>query len=326
MRVTLSDDILVAIETLSPSNDGVVSGKFKGLEAISSNLNGIQVTDVVTGLTSTYSLSKGVTVTKNDNSISAANLIKDDYVVLTIKDGLVVTVVAESKEMSFDGKVTKVSLTPKFTLTITSGATTKAYEVASNATATRNKKTVSISEILVGDSVSVTTTYGVISKIVATSKTSAVEGTITEVIISNTPSVTVTNNSGNEYTYPITRDAKLTEKGETITFYDLRVGDKINLKLDASTVTELEVVTAFANGAQEGESATLSGTVEYIHANPKYIKLAGSTDIIFVEDAAIKDSTGKEISFKSIAIGNTITVFGVAHTGTYTASMVVVQK
>ncbi len=326
VRVTLSDDILVAIETLSPSYDAEVSGKFKQLEVISANVNGIQIIDMTTGLTSTYSLSKGVTVTKNGKSISAANLIKDDYVILTIKEGMVVSVSAESKMSTFSGKVTNISLSPKYTITVLTGSTSKTLDVSSSVDVTRNKKDASLSNILVGDNVEITTTYGVITEIVATSKTSVAEGSITEVVISNTPAITIADSKGNEYTYAIKSSAKLTLKDAPITFYDLRVGDKVKLNLDASTVTTLEVVAAFNNGAPEGSSATISGIVEYVNKEYKYIKLVGSAELIFLSDASITDSTGKALSIKSIEIGDAVTAFGTAQTGSYSASMLVVQK
>ena len=325
-RITSSNDKVIAVETLSPDYDAVINGRFRKLEAVDSGVNGVQVTDPTTGLSATYVLSKTVNVVKDDKKITASDLTKDDYVVLTVKQGEVTSIVAESKTAEFKGKVTAISFLPSFKMTILTNGNSVSYELAESVKVTRNKKESTVEKILVGDEVTVTTTYGVISEIVATSKTSSTEGSITEVIISNTPAITITNSAGNSYTYSVTKNAKIVKGSSEKNFYDLRVGDKVKLDIDSATVTEIEIVSSFAGGVEEGSSTSFTGVVEYTNSSYGYIKLVDSTELIFISKATITDSAGKEVTFKSITAGTTITVFGTASNGSYTASMIVVQK
>ncbi len=326
VRVTTSNGELIAVETVSPDYDAVINGRFKRIESIGENKNGIVVLDPTTGLTSTYELSKTVNIVKDDKKLTAVELRNDDYIILTIKEGIVTSIVAESKEAEIKGKVVDIEFLPTFKMTILANNKNTTYEVATNVKVTRNKKDAALENVLVGDSVTITTTYGVISEIVATSKISATEGSITEVIISVDPAITVTDAAGNEYTYAVKRNCKILSGKTEKSFYDLRVGDKVELELDAATVTKITISAAFAGGVEEGTSTTISGVVESVNISYGYIKLVDSTDLIFFSKATLQDTTGKAITAKSITEGSFITVFGTAENGSYTASMVVVQK
>ena len=324
-RITTSKDIVAAVETISPDYDAVVNGRFKKLEKIDKDTNGIVITDPTTGLTSTYALALTYGVKKDDKTITVTDLAKDDYVVLTVKSGAVNSIVAESKTGTVEGKVVNIELLPSYSMTVLTGGSNVKFELAENVTVMRNRKTATVEDVLVGDTVTLTTNYGVISNIVATSKTASVEGSLTALTISATPSITVTDASGNAYEYAIVKSPKITKNDVTKSFYDLRVGDKLKLSIDASTVTEINIVSSFANGADEGSSATVSGIVEYVNTAYGYIKLRESTELIFVSKASINDASGKSVALRSVTEGTPVTVFGTVKAGSYEASMVVIQ-
>lgn len=327
VRLTFSKDELVAIETISPDYDAVINGRFQKLEKISEDTNGIKIIESSTGVSSTYALSKTVNIIKNDKKITAIDLVADDYVVLTVKEGVVTAIVAESKTKEISGKVTDIKLLPKYTLTVLSDGESIILEVSPSVKLTRNKKNADLENLLVGDSVSITTTYGVATEIVATSKISSAEGTITEVTISATPSITITDANGRAYKYAITRSAAVVQGKTEKSFYDLRVGDKVKLDLDASTVTKVTIGETFeTEDSGNGDTTTVSGVVESVDVAYGYIKLKGNESLIFVSKASLQDSTGKEITLKSISAGAKITVFATKQNGSYVASMVVVQK
>lgn len=326
-RVTLSKDKVIAIETLAPDYDAVINGRFRKIEAISDGVNGIKITDASTNETVTYALSKTVSVKKNDEKTTVVSLASDDYVVLTIKEGVVTSVVAESKNSTVKGKVVDIKLLPEYGITVLVGSKNVSFDTAATVKVTRNKKEATLENVLVGDQVEITTTYGVVTEIIATSKLSDTEGTITEVIISVTPSITITNAAGNAYTYAITRNAKVLQGSIEKSFYDLRVGDKVKLELDAATVTKLTISVPFETDDEgEGDSTTFSGVVESVDTAYGYIKLVDSSSLVFVSKATLQDTSGKEITLKSISAGSKITVFATKNNGSYIASMVVVQK
>ncbi len=325
IRITTSNSEVAAVETISPDYDAVVNGRFKKLEKIDKDTNGIVITDPTTGLTSTYALALTYGIKKNDETITVTELAKDDYVVLTVKAGSVTSIVAESKTNKIEGKVVDIELLPSYSMTVLTGGSNVKYELAENVTVLRNRKTATVEEVLVGDTVTLTTNYGVISDIVATSKTATVEGSLTAITISTTPSIKVTDNAGNSYEYAIVKDPKIIKGDVTKSFYDLRVGDKLKLSIDASTVKEISIVSSFANGADEGSSTTISGVVEYVNTSYGYIKLRDSSELIFVSKAAINDASGKTVSLRSVTEGTPVTVFGTVKAGSYEASMVVIQ-
>ncbi len=328
IRATLSNDKLISLETLAPDYDAVINGRFRKIESVSDGVNGIRITDSSSNQTLTYAISKDVIVKKNDEKITVTDLVADDYVVLTVKQGIVTSVVAESKNSTVNGKVVNIKLLPEYSITVLANNKNVTLDVSSDVKVKRNRKDATLADVLVGDTVEITTTYGVISQIVASSKLSETEGTITEVIISVTPSITVTDKSGNEYTYAVTRNAKILQGKVEKTFYDLRVGDKIELKLDAATVTQITITTAFENSDEDGtvENVTINGVVESVDTAYGYIKLVDSSSLVFISKATLQDTTGKAVTLKSITPGSKITVFATKKSGSYDASMVVVQK
>ena len=325
IRITTSNSEVAAVETISPDYDAVVNGRFKKLEKIDKDTNGIVITDPTTGLTSTYALALTYGIKKNDETITVTELAKDDYVVLTVKSGCVTSIVAESKTNKIEGKVVDIELLPSYSMTVLTGGSNVKYELAENVTVLRNRKTATVEDVLVGDTVTLTTNYGVISDIVATSKTATAEGSLTAITISTTPSIKVTDSAGNSYEYAIVKDPKIVKGDVTKSFYDLRVGDKLKLSIDASTVKEINIVSSFANGADEGSSTTVSGVVEYVNTSYGYIKLRDSNELIFVSKAAINDASGKAVALRTITEGTPVTVFGTVKAGSYDASMVVIQ-
>ncbi len=325
VQVTSSNEYIVIVETLSPDYDAIINGKFKRIEALDATTNGILVVDPTTGSTLTYALSKTVNVVKDDEKITVSELKKDDYLILTVKEGSVVSIVAESKTKTVEGKVVSISFLPTYKMTILTAGKNVSYDLAETVAVTRNRKESTVENILVGDNVTLTTEYGVISEIVATSKTATLEGSITSLTISNTPALTVTDAAGNSYSYSIVRDPKIIKGDTAKTFYDLRVGDKVKLDIDAATVTSITIVSSFAGGIEEGSSTTISGIVEYVNTSHGYIKLQGQTELIFISKASLTDSSGKDVTIRAISEGSSITVFGVAKNGSYTATMVVVH-
>ncbi len=274
-----------------------------------------------------FKLSQDSIITYNKTTCALSSVKSGSYVNLTVEDGIVTILNATDKESTFTGTVDEVILEPVYKLRIDDpDGKIDEYFLDTTVKVTRNGKTVSAREILVGDSVKVTTNYGIIKTIVATSKSSNKTGVIKEVVISATPKITLTID-GQDKTYFVKNDAEITLSGEKSTFYDLRVGMTTNVKFDSSTIVSIESTV-------NDEILTWAGTVTFVNSSYGLIQIEFTdsatnqtrNESVFVTDKApiIDYQTQKTKKLSAITPGMKVNVTGSMDTGVFEASAVII--
>ena len=152
----------------------------------------------------------------------------------------------------------------------------------------------------------------------ATSSSKTETGVISEIVISNTPSLKV-KIDGDELSYFVAREPKITtENGNTI--YDLRLGDTVKLTIEGKTITEIATVVS------ADASTNITGVVETVETSYGYIKLQDATSLIFTKGAKVQDISGVSMTIRNIKAGDSITVFGTTASGAIEASLIIVNK
>lgn len=317
VRITTSSGNVVFVESTEPEFDETVDGIFAGYEKLTDSTV-IHVEDVNSGTTTQYRLSPTFAVTYNGAASTITDLKSDDYVKLQIKDGEVAVVQGESKSKTIKGTVTDIILEPQFQMVISVDGVEESYDSADSVSVRRNGTSAELYEVLVGDSVEVTLLYGQISEIKATSKSSTTTGYLSEIRISNTPSIVLRDNNDRLKEYEVLRDIEIERNGSEAEIYDLRVGDKVVVSVEGDTVTKMEITAA-------SEGASITGKIEYVNTSYGYIKLYDVPDLIFIQKARVTDSAGKESQVRSLKEDMNVTVFGTQKPGSYEASLVVVN-
>lgn len=331
--VTYKSGKLYSVDFTDALIDDVIKGAFSG--SANSTAKGTTITVNVIGDNdtqlpsekTTFKLSDECVITYNNNTCALASIKAGSYVKLTVKEGIVTVLEAQNKENTFSGRVDEVILEPVYKLRIeANGGEVDEYLLNSEVKVTRNGKTVSVREVLAGDTVSVTTSYGIIKSLVATSRSSAKTGIIKEVIISNTPKLTLTYD-GVDTTYYVTTDAEITLSGVKSTFYDLRVGQATTIKLDSDTVVAIE-------SAASDEVVTWAGTVTLVNSSYGLIQLEFTdavtgqtrTESVFVKDKAtiVDYATQKTKKLSAVTPGMKVNVTGTMQTGLFEANTVII--
>ena len=231
-----------------------------------------------------------------------------------------------SKTTTVSGRVADIQITPvcKMTLELTDG-TEEEYIFADEVTVTKNGSKAELSEVLSGDTVAITTTYGRVSKIVATSKTQEKSGVIKEVIISATPKITM--KIGEEtVTYKVTNDCKFVIPGKPQAgFYDLRAGVAATVEIESDTVVAIE--TDVADGVTQITGTVLSVNTSYGVIQVTYVDSVSGTTVtepIFVKNKAtiIDIATGSTLKISAVNTGAKVTAFGSRNSGIFEATTV----
>lgn len=330
--VTLKGDSLYAIDFVTPLLDqemyaSVASTTTTGSKA-SISVYEIAETDTAVSKDNkvSFSLADNCVITYDGKSATLKEISSGSYVKLTIKQGKVTMIAGLPKSSTVSGRVSDVQITPvcKMIVELTDG-TEEEYIFADEVTVTKNGSKAELSDILSGDTVAVTTTYGRASKIVATSKTQDKSGVITEVIISATPKLTV--KIGDEtITYKVANDCKFTIPGKAeASFYDLRAGVAAKIEIESDTVVAIE--TDVADGVTQITGNVVSVNTSYGVIQVTYVDSTSGTTItepIFVKSKAtiIDISTGNTLKISGVNTGAKVTAFGSRNSGIFEATTV----
>lgn len=329
--ITLKEDTLYAIDFITPLVDKEVYGAVSGTVAGSSASVSIHVLndddiELNTDTKESYPLSDDVVITYNGEKATIKELKNGTYVHINVKQGKATTIRAYDKTSTVAGIITGVEITPlcKVYVELNNG-TEKGYLLSSNVEVTRNGSKATAADVLSGDSVSLTTTYDRVTKIVASSKSQDKAGIIQEVIISASPKITLKSDSGTS-TYNITNTCKIEIPGKTSpSFYDLRAGVSATLTLEGDTVVALK--TEIADGVTQVSGTVTSVNVSYGVIQVNYVDSntgISVTEPVFVKSKAtiIDIMTGNTMKISAVKEGSKITAFGSRNSGIFEATTI----
>ncbi len=331
--ITYKAGKLYAVDFTDALIDDIIKASYAGSSTSTAKgttitVNVIGDTDITVPSDKTiFKLSEDCVITFNNNTCSLASIKPGSYVKLTVKEGIVKVLEAQNKDATFQGRIDEIILDPVYKLRIeANGGNVDDYLLDSGVKVTRNGKSVSVREVLAGDTVSVTTSYGIIKSIVASSRQTKKTGVIKEVIISNSPKITLTA-EGVDTTYFVTTDAKITLSGVDATFYDLRVGLSTAVELESDTIVAIESVLS-------DEIITWAGTVTLVNSSYGLIQMefmdvvTGQmrTESVFVKSTAtiVDYETQKTKKLSAVTPGMKVNVTGTMQTGLFEANTVII--
>ncbi len=307
------------VEALSPTSLETVSGIYSKYQNASGKTV-VYITDPNTSEASQYPLASSVAIYRGGSANkTVADLQAGDYVTLTLQNESIIEIRAEDKTATASGTVEDIQLLPEYKITVKNGSSLTEYTVDSEVSVKRNGSFTNLSAVLAGDTVSLTLTYGVITSIVATSKSQTVEGSIVQIVIdTEDPMITVRQTSGTETEYHLKNTADITRNSTAADVYDLRLGDTVTVKIEGSTVVSITVSAV-------GDNSTITGVVEYVNTSYGYIKLVDVNELIFVSKAKVTYKDGSTGAVRNIKEGSNITAFCSPTNGSYEATLIVIN-
>lgn len=301
---------LIFLEFAKVIPDQVIDGVYVGNTTLPSGKK-IKIKANVTDTDVTeYMLSDDCSIYIDGEQSSLDKIVSQMHVTLTIKDGKAINITVAEREKSVSGTIDEFIYSSPAKMKIKfSNNTTDEYVLNETVNVTRNGKVSEVSDLKIGDRVTITLLYNKITKVVANSQTKTIEGTVSEIVISAQPTVTVTTSSGDVKCALDTASLEVVVNNQTdADVYDLRLGDKARLTLESSTITKIVVETTPVSA----DTVNIVGTVANVDTNYLCITLTmadGTNQQIFVKkNATIIDSaTQKTRTLSSIKVGNTIT-------------------
>ena len=329
---TFSNDSLYQIDAITYEGEETVYGAYKGKTTNNSGTT-IKLDDVTTAETdlTSYKLASNAVVTFEGEPSTLAELTLGDYVEIKISGGLAVAVNVESKTKTVSGlTITDIQTSGEGVMLYVTNdeEETFIYELASNASFIRNSAKATYDELAIGDSVTLTFTYRLVTGVTAIGKEKSTEGLIEEITISNNTSYITITSGGSKAKYAMARDCEILLQDEEATAYDLRLGAYVKLTVSSETVTKIasEAVS---------EALSLTGTIKTVNTSYGLVVItyenAYGTTVekqLFINDTTkiLNSKTGKLLTKKDLKVGNIITAAGTEKLGVYEVTSVMILQ
>ena len=317
IRLTFKGEDIYFVDATTPEHRATVSLIFVEFEKL---MDAVVVTfkEVDDSEEYSYSLADTAVITRNGAKTEIASLRENDLATVEIVGEKITRIDAESPQKSDEGTIVALHFASDFSIVISENGVATTYKVYDDVKVVRNAQMIELADLRIGDNVKIETKYNVIEKITATSRNRTATGTISEIVISAEPKITV-NEDGTEKEYALLNSVEVKVNGEKADVYALRLGDTVTIGIEGETVTRITVTPA-------KEKINYAGRISYINTAYGYIKLDGVEERIVIGKAKFQNAEGKTITVKDVKQGDAATVFGTKGIGTVDAELIVVDK
>ncbi len=273
-----------------------------------------------------YILADGVKIKVNGAIDLLSKVKNNDYVALTIEDGLVTILEVIDKTTTLYGTLVSVDIKDEITFLNVEDADGNINECevsTDDVQVSRNSLDASLSDLIQGDSVSLRMTYGKVTKVQASSQKKNNSGSI-EYITHSVNGTKIGINSGDGVNeYKVNKSVKVVvDSAEAASVYDLRPGTDINIQLESQEIIRIEaastVVKSQLNGIVKNVNTTY-GVVVILDNGVEYSVYANNNTKI------IDSVTGRTVLLKNIEKNRMVSVTGSNASGVLEASVIVLQ-
>ena len=309
--------------TTQPEEDGTLV--YAKISQLATNASGKKITLADTEDSSnkaTYTATENCAYSINGSKASFTDLKKNDFVKVIIMNGKIVSVAVSEKTETIQGTLEEVEFDEENHVYLT--VEDQTYVVSNKgAKVERDDETVEYRELTAGDKMTLTLTYGKVTKVVATSSLEKFSGVLQEIIIAKTPSVTILVD-GEEVNYRLRSNVKVKVSGTDATIYDLRPGVSVSGTLDGEEIKSINATTFVTN-----EKGEFTAEVLNINTNYKVITVVdregNEQDVYYNSRTNFLKSSGTTIAARELEKGMTLSVTGSETNGVFEATIIIVK-
>lgn len=196
------------------------------------------------------------------------------------------------------------------------------FEMDKDARIKRNRRTVTLRDLVPGDQIELELRNNKVSRLDAQIVDMDTEGRITSITLAYSPSLTLMDNRGQEWEFVIAPDARLRKERARIAITDLRVDDYVSIRVEGQSIVDLWAEERIVN------DYTI-GTIGEINERAGVIVLDDLDDGsrnslgIYVDDSRIL-KFGDDIRFRDLEVGDRVIVTGTAESYRFLAETILV--
>lgn len=275
-----------------------------------------------------YPIDDDCKITLKDVKADVDDLNNNDLVFCVLENGYLTSIEVREKTEEISGKLLGVEYDDDNHVFVTVADKKNAdgitYEVSTKgATVTRDGETITYRELAKGDNVTIKLTYGKVTKIISSGVKETITGTVEEIVISKTPSITV-KVEGKTETYDLYTGVTTTINDEAAEYSDLRPGNSVSLSLESGEVRKIECATS-----TKVLSGELSGQVLSLNTTYKVIEIKDENgekhSIYYNGKTAFLNKNGTSAQAKDVTKNVYVSVTGSENNGVFEASIVIIK-
>lgn len=315
---------VISVEAASRAFSKTISCIVTSVSTASSAKIGIKDSTDEDAVEEVYGADDYIQVTKSGSNSTIDAVRSGDFgtAYLTSADKIGKLVI-EDKDKKVSGVVESLTTDDKVYLTVSVDKKTQRYEVLSDVDVSRNGSSAKLKDIKIGDEVDLTLTYNKVRKITAESEEKTVEGTIEEIVIGKSNKITIKSGK-NSNTYTLSADAQIKVDNEAAAIYDLRLGAKVEIKLDSNIVVLIKAQKKAEMLEVRGAISLINlslgvVTVETDSAERVQIYVDSSTKVNNIEKAAY-------VKLSELEKGQKVIVYGKNDRGVFVTSLIVISS
>ena len=298
------------------------------LGTISTNTVSVKLTDLVSGASDAYVLSKAK-IKQDGKEISFADLTKGAFVTLKLEKGTVTEVTSDTKEYTISGAVGKVSYDTIVTMPLKESETAEDIlymNLADMPTIKRGSLTITVDRLSEGEEINAVIKGGEVTKLTTEGKDANASGVLTIITRTITDTTwTIKGDDGTSVTYAIDNAAAAFNGDTAIKLDAINPGDEVSVIVTSGIITEVNLKKS-ASPASDKLSAEILA-VDPTNRVLTVLKDGKLTYINCKKAASILNSeTGKTLSFSSLAAGDMIVAYGAYTDSTnFAATSIVIE-
>lgn len=322
LRVSNDDPALLVSAAVDTVSD-YVQGPVRSVDQ-SQGTYRVTITDSVSGLARTYSVSDTAQVRYNGAEIGIKDLARDSYATLQLSGEQAVAVDAYPGSSVTQGVLQSISYGDPTTITVrTAQGSNVSFDVdlTDLPTVKRDGAASTIDKLRAGDTVKVTVRYSQVEEIEATSQSATCTGTVSR-LVQDAQGITLDMafSDGSAASYQVSESVPVTKEGKASTIYAIRPGDTLALTVSGDQVTAVEVTESASTVNQ------ISGTILLINAGEKtlFLQLSdGSTVTADVNGASFVTAAGSSYSLSKLAYGDRVQLYGAYSGDRFQATLII---
>ena len=256
----------------------------------------------------TWTLNQTFPVSLGFESTTASALVKNQFAQVTVKDGQIVSLALWPATTTISGTFQGIVFGQTNMVKILAGGVNREITLGKSAYVMKNGNQILVTELAVGDSVTMTLNFQEVKTIMGTATTSqTIQGEVVSVIIAATTELKVKDSNGVESSYAVTLDTPVYQGNGQSQIYDLRPGNQITLYVLGDQILNISVQTQAGAMAFVGKLLLSDYGLQLMVVE----KSDGTqTNVYYDSQTNFINSSGQSTSYGQLTLSSQISIAG----------------
>jgi hypothetical protein len=256
----------------------------------------------------TWTVNTTFPITLGFETVTASSLMQNQFAQVTAKNGQVVSIALWPATTTISGTFQGIVFGEQNKVKIQANGVNRELVLGKSVYVMKNGKQILVTELGIGDSVTMTLSYQEVSSIMGTATTSqTIQGEVVSVTIAGTIELKVKASNGVESTYSVTTATPVYKGNGQTQIYDLRPGNQVTLYLMGDQILNISVQTQIGSAAFVGKLMLSDYGLQLMMVE----KMDGTQmNVYYNSQTNFINSSGQATSFGQLTLSSQISIAG----------------